>query len=157
MERISLDKDYIENLVFRLNYGQNAPRRIGCELTDSCFKFSPEVISPLLKSFLSILAKKKGIERNLLVKRFIEKKYFILKINISLYYSENLKNFLAEKSPVPLARRGALARSADEKNIISSKNSQFEMNNLAAGLGFEPRIFASRARRATAAPPRNFN
>ncbi len=61
LERISLDKDYIENLVFRLNHSQNTPRRFGYELTELCSKFSPETISSTLKSFLFALAKKKGV------------------------------------------------------------------------------------------------
>jgi hypothetical protein len=61
------------------------------------------------------------------------------------FYSENLKNFLAEKSPASLTRGGASGRSADKKNIISSKNSQFVANNIAAGLGLEPRYYAPEA------------
>jgi hypothetical protein len=45
-----------------------------------------------------------------------------------------MKNFAAQKSPVPPKRDGASARSADKKNIISSKNNQFETNNTAAGI-----------------------
>jgi hypothetical protein len=135
LERISLDKDYIENLVFRLNYGQNTPYRPGYELTDSCSKFSPEGVFSTLKFFLSTLAKKRGIERNLLAKKFIEKIIYSKEnIKISLFYSENLKNFLAEKSPASLTRGGASGRSADGENIISSKNNQFETNNTAAGI-----------------------
>ena len=146
LERISLDKDYIENLVFRLNYGQNTPHRTGYELTDSCSKFSPEGVFSTLKFFLSTLAKKKGVERNLLAKRFIEKIIYSKEnINISLFYSESLKNFLAEKSPASRQRGGASGRSADEKNIIPIKENQFETNNIAAGLGFEPRLMAPKA------------
>ncbi|MGC8651577.1 MAG: recombinase family protein [Minisyncoccia bacterium] len=135
LERISVDNDYIENLVFRLNHIENPPRRIGSELTKSCSKFSPEVISSTLKFFLSNLAKKKGIEKNLLAKKFIEKIIYSKEnIKISLFYSENFKNFLVEKSPARRQRGGASARSADGENLFSSKNNQFEMNNLAAGI-----------------------
>jgi len=57
---------------------------------------------------------------------------FAVKQNI--FYSENFKNFLAEKSPASRQRGGASGRSADRKNIISPKNSQFETNNIAAGI-----------------------
>jgi len=50
------------------------------------------------------------------------------------FYSENLKNFLAEKSPASRQRGGASGRSADEKNIIPIKENQFETNNIAAGI-----------------------
>jgi len=45
-----------------------------------------------------------------------------------------LKNFAAQKSPPPGDRWGASAQSADEENIVSSKNSQFEANNTALKL-----------------------
>jgi hypothetical protein len=85
LERISLDQNYIENLVFRLNHGQNTPRRSGFELTKLCSKFSPEGIFSTLKSFLSILAKKKEMERNFLAKNFFEK---------IIYSKKKCQNFL---------------------------------------------------------------
>ena len=136
LERISLDKDYIENLVFRLNHVSNTPHRTGYELTRLCSKFSPEGVASTLKSFFSIIAKKKGMERNLLAKKFIEKIIYSKEnIKISLFYSEILKNFAAQKSPVPPKRDGASRRSRDWKNLISAKNSQFEANNTAVSFG----------------------
>src|SRR3990172_10537127 len=44
LERISVDKNYIENLVFRLNSDIQAGHRAGYELTDGCSKFSIESI-----------------------------------------------------------------------------------------------------------------
>lgn len=41
---------------------------------------------------------------------------------------------------------GVSARSADNANIFSPKNNQFVANNPAAGLGFEPRFQAPKAR-----------
>jgi len=55
-------------------------------------------------------------------------------LSSKIFYSENLKNFTAQKSPPPGDRWGASAQSADEENIVSSKNSQFEANNTAAGI-----------------------
>ncbi len=87
LERISLDKDYIENLVFRLNHGSNTPRRSGYELTQPCSKFSPEGVYSTLKFFLSTLKNKRGMERNLLAKKFIEKIIYSKEnIKISLFY-----------------------------------------------------------------------
>ena len=117
LERISLDKDYIENLVFRLNYSQNIPRRSGYELREPCSKFSPEGVSSTLKLFLSTLAKKKGIEKNLLAKKFIEKIiYSIENIKISLFYSQNFKDFLVKNS-LPALRRAGLRREAPMRKI----------------------------------------
>jgi len=45
-----------------------------------------------------------------------------------------LKNFAAQKSPALRQQGGASARSADQENLISSKNSQFEADNVAAGI-----------------------
>ena len=51
LERISVDKNYVENLVFRLNNDEQAGHRAGYELTDGCSKFSTERISDTLKIF----------------------------------------------------------------------------------------------------------
>ncbi|MBU3942794.1 zinc ribbon domain-containing protein, partial [Patescibacteria group bacterium] len=34
LERISIDKDYVENFVFKLNHGLNTAHRVGHELTE---------------------------------------------------------------------------------------------------------------------------
>jgi len=133
LERISLDKEYIENLVFRLNHSQNTPRRAGYELKESCSKFSPEGVSSTLKSFISLLKNKKGIERNLLARKFIEKIiYSKEKIEIPIFYTGISENFAAQKSPVPRERDGASRRSRDWENLISAKNNQFVADNTAA-------------------------
>jgi hypothetical protein len=53
LEQISVDKNYIENLVFRLNNDFQSPRRAEYELPEECPKFSTENISNTLKFFLS--------------------------------------------------------------------------------------------------------
>jgi DNA invertase Pin-like site-specific DNA recombinase len=73
LERISFDKNYIENLVFRLNADFQVRHGAGYELTEECFKFSAETIFKTLKFFLSDIKKSKGIERNLIAKKFLEK------------------------------------------------------------------------------------
>ncbi|KKS93989.1 MAG: Resolvase-like protein, partial [Parcubacteria group bacterium GW2011_GWA2_43_13] len=71
LERISVDKNYVDNLVFRLNNDEQAGYRAGYELTDGCSKFSTENLSDTLKFFLAGLKTTKGIERNLFTKRFL--------------------------------------------------------------------------------------
>jgi len=107
LERISLDKNYIENLVFKLNHNldssnpdlknSGSPVGNGLELLGLCSKFSkfdPETIVSILKSFLLFLSQRRGVERNLLVKRFIKEiLYSKENIKINLFYSENLKDF----------------------------------------------------------------
>ena len=92
LKRISIYKNYIENLVFRLNNDLQIPRQTGYELTGSCSKFSVESVSNTLKFFLSGIKNSKGIERNLLAKRFLEK---------ILYSPENIKIRFISRQKTP--------------------------------------------------------
>ena len=65
LERISIDKSYIDNLVFRLNHEFEAGYRDGHELSASCSKISSESISDTLKFFINRLKTTKGIERKI--------------------------------------------------------------------------------------------
>ena len=123
LERISVDSDYIENLVFRLNYelqnnqpnSQNealrTPHEAEYELTPACSKFSQfssEKIAHTLKFFLSALKTKTGVERNLLAKRFLKKiTYSPESIRISFVLGENLFNSLQTENPACEVRGGA--------------------------------------------------
>ena len=121
LERISLDKDYIENLVFKLNHSLKSSKPDlktsgsavgdGLEPSSLCSKFSKfsvETIISILKSFLLFLSQKRGVERNLLVKKFIKDiVYSPETIKITLFYSENLKDFQiseSKESPVLLSQ-----------------------------------------------------
>jgi len=108
LERISMDKDYVENLVFKLNHSLNSskpdlknsgsPHRAGFELRKVCSKFSSEAILSILQSLISALGKRRGVERNLLVKRFIKDIIYSKEnIKITLFYSENLENYENKK------------------------------------------------------------
>ena len=142
LERISLDKNYIENLVFRLNHNLKTPHRTGHEPSHLCSKFSKfslEIITSTLKIFLSTLAKKKGIEKNLLARQFIEKIIYLPEnIKINLFYSENpqdFQNFGDEKSPAPACfagGSGAKIPSEKNQNSIFSKNFQFVSDKTSA-------------------------
>jgi len=126
LERISLDKNYTENLVFRLNHNLNTPREDGIKPSKVCPKFSTETIISILKSLLSSLATKKGTERNLFAKRFIrEIIYSKENIKINLFYSGNFKNFSAGKSPARLQAGGAEIPSDNKENSIFSNELEF--------------------------------
>lgn len=126
LERISSDKNYIENLVFRLNHDITTPTKDGIEPSKLCSKFSVETIISILQSFLSTLSAKKGFERNLFVKRFIKEIIYSKEnIKINLFYSENFKNFWAGKSPARLKAGGAETPSENEENSIFSNKSEF--------------------------------
>jgi len=136
LERISVDKNYIENLVFRLNNDLNSPHRIGYKLKQSCSKFSQfstEKIVNTLKFFLLKLKTKKGIERNLLVKRFLEKiLYSPENIKISFIYRQNPQDFGGTKSPSPPKAGWGESQISGKENSIFAKKSGFVSSKLAA-------------------------
>jgi len=113
LERISLDQDYVNNLVFKLNHDvessnlslKNAypPRRAGLELTEACSKLEPETIVSVLKSFLAFLSQRRGVERNLLAKKFIKSIFYSQEnIKIALFYSGNSRVSLSKENPALL-------------------------------------------------------
>ncbi len=133
LERISIDKSYIDNLVFRLNHEHEAGHRDGHELRASCSKFSSESISDTLKFFLFGLKTTKGIERNLFAKKFLSNIFYSpesIKIRFNLANTAGVARAEARPAP-PKAGLG-------ERTLLSSKN-EFVAFNMAAGLGFEPR------------------
>jgi len=133
LERISVDKNYIENLVFRQNYSLNMPCEDGIEPSGLCSKFSIETIISILQSFLSTLFTKKGFERNLFAKRFIKEIIYSKEnIKITLFYSENFKNFSADKSPARLQAGGAEIPNNNKENSIFSNESEFVSNTTSA-------------------------
>jgi len=126
LERISLDKNYIENLVFKLNHSLNTTSEDGIEPSKVCSKFSIETIISILQSFLFGLATQKGAERNLFAKRFIKEIIYSGKnIEINLFYSGNFKNFSAGKSPARQLAGGAETPSDNKENPIFSNETGF--------------------------------
>jgi hypothetical protein len=123
LERISLDRNYIENLVFRLNHDSKMGYHSGLELTKSCSKFSSDTIQFLLSSLLSLLARQKGIERNILIKKFIKDIiYSKEEIQINLYYSTS---FTSQKYP-SLPLRDGWERVEEKEENLSLKSPDFE-------------------------------
>ncbi len=98
-----------------------------------CFFYlflSSQTLQNILKIFLKSLAQQKGIERNLLIKKFIKNiLYSKDQIQINLYYS---KDFDAFKKFNP-SFRGWVGWRQKEKGISVSfsENPQFVMSNLA--------------------------
>ena len=126
LERISVDKNYIENLVFKLNHSLNMTREDGIEPSKVCSKFSAETIISILQSFLFGLATQKGTERNLLAKRFIKEIiYSGENIKINLFYSGNFKNFSVGKSPARLQAGGAEIPSDNKESLVFSNKTKF--------------------------------
>ncbi len=144
LERISLDKNYVENLIFKLNNSiassnpevkkiESTPRA-GLELTKTCSKLEPEIIFSVLKSFLKLLSKRKGAERNLLAKKFIEKIVYAKEdIEIMLFYGLN--------SQIPEIKNKTASREqgvsnfskSNEKNLLTSQKNKFADDYLGWG------------------------
>ena len=139
LERISVDKNYIENLIFRLNNDIQAGHRAGYELTDGCSKFSTENLSDTLKFFLSGLKTTKGIERNLFAKKFLSNIFYSPEsIKIRFISRQSDGGAVAKRSPAPpLAGLGDLPAGKAGRTLSSSKN-EFVSNFLAPRAGFEP-------------------
>ena len=136
--RILLDKNYIENFVFRLNNDSEARHRNGCELTELCSKFSAENITNTLKFFVDGIKKTKGIERNLFAKKFLSNIFYSPEtIKIRLILPRNGGEAAANASPAPLV-------AGLGERMSSSENFEFVSSDLAAGLGFEPRYSPSK-------------
>jgi len=88
LKTISLDKQYIDNLLFRRNNSisnnnifdssKNPPVlgvsgvRHGVELSRGTSEITPETFSQTLTFFLNSLSQKRGLERNLLCRKFIQ-------------------------------------------------------------------------------------
>ena len=149
LERISLDQDYIDNLVFKLNHNlkslnpefksSSPPHRAGYELTKVCSKLSPETIVSILKSFLSFLSQGRGVERNLLSKRFIKGIFYSKEnIKITLFYSENSKNFLIsgnKESPALLSQGRANFSGRSETSSLPPQENKFVSDYSGSGRG----------------------
>ena len=142
LERISMDDNYIEMLALKLNQSLNTTPLNGSELSKVCSKFSgfePEKITFLLKSFIGELKDKKGIERNLLAKKFIQKiMYSKENIKIALFYAENPKDFprtSQQKSTAPFDRGSAKKFLGLSKNHLISENKEFVSSAIGAGEG----------------------
>ena len=135
LERISVDKNYVDNLVFRLNNDNQTPLRAGYELTDGCSKFSTESISDTLKFFLAGLKTTKGIERNLVAKRFLSNIFYSPKALKSASFPAKAAAKPSRRSPAPLLA------GLGERTFSSSKN-EFVSSFVAPRVGLEPTTIA---------------
>ena len=91
LERISSDRHYIDSLVFKLNNSVSSDRK-GLELNDESSKISSETLKNNLDIFLKDLPKRKGIEKNIWVRKFIKSiVYSKEEIAITLYYARDFE------------------------------------------------------------------
>ncbi|MFP4082419.1 MAG: recombinase family protein [Candidatus Aminicenantes bacterium] len=137
LERISDDKIYLENLIFRLNNDPESGYRSGHELTEECAPPSSQTLQNILKIFLKSLTQQKGIERNLLTKKFIKNiLYSKEQIQINLYYSEDSDTF--KNSILPSGVGSGGDKKEKETSVSLSENPQFVLSRMAPRAGLEP-------------------
>ncbi len=117
LERISVDKNYIENLVFRLNHELQTGYRAGYEPAEEWSKFSTENISDTLKIFLAKLKTTKGIERNLFAKKFLSNIFYSPE-SIKIRFNLVLRGGEAAAKASPAPPQAGLG----ERTLSSSKN-----------------------------------
>jgi len=92
LERISCDKQYIDSLIFKLNFNKEDVRlRLEpSQVSSENVKISPEIFMYTLQQFIKILPQKKGIDKSLWVKKFIKKvDYSKEEIALTVYCREN--------------------------------------------------------------------
>ena len=137
LDRISNDKIYLENLIFRLNNDPESGYRFGHELTQECSPLSSQTLQNILKIFLKSLAQQKGIERNLLIKKFIKDiLYSKEQMQINLYYAEDFEAF---KNSIFPSGIGSGGDKKEKGTFVSlSENPQFVLLNMTPRDGLEP-------------------
>jgi hypothetical protein len=101
LERILADKEYINNLVFKLNNDTQVPLSPGLEPS----KLYYEDLSETLKFFLSEMELKKGMDKNLLAKSTLSSlDYSPERIKISFKTRPNPQDLGVEKGQAPHLR-----------------------------------------------------
>ncbi len=116
LERISLDRQYIDSLIFSLNHRRDGGRigfldssnhikengllrgQPGYELSVEPPKISPEIFAQTLTSRLKSLSNSRGIEKNLLAKKFFKSIIYSKEsIQIGLFYFQPQKEKIASE------------------------------------------------------------
>ena len=135
LERILTDKEYIDNLVFKLNNDTQVPSSSGLELSKLYYKD----VSETLKFFLSEMRLKKGMDKNLLAKSTLSSlDYSPERIKIS-FNTRRVKLGL-KKDPAPhLLARERLGN----RQLVDSTDNQFVSLNSALRITSLPNFIGS--------------
>ena len=132
LERILADKEYIENLVFKLNNDTRVPPSSGLELSKLCY----EDVSETLKFFLSEMKLKKGMDKNLLAKSTLSSlDYSPERIKISFNTRPNPADLGVDKGQAPhlLTSEGL-----GNRLLVGFTDDQFVSYSSAPRPGLEP-------------------
>lgn len=99
LERIAIDKQYLESLIFTLNSGVLGAHS-GVELPSDPLTISPEIVAQTLTHLTKTLPQKRGIDKNLFIKKFIKNIiYSPSQIQINLNYFKDFSANSIEISP----------------------------------------------------------
>ena len=124
------------------------PQGTGFELTQACSKFtkfSAETVVSILKSFLSFLSQRRGVERNLLAKRFIKGIFYSKEnVKITLFYSENSENSETKQSPALLSQGRANFSAGTSASSFPPQENKFVSDYSGCGAWTRTRIRCSR-------------
>lgn len=71
--RVSFDETYIKNLVFSLQNQLPHPGGVRFELSQDVYSLTPEIVQKTLKAFVNACARKTGIEKALMVRKWIQR------------------------------------------------------------------------------------
>ncbi len=147
LRRISLDKHYIDSLIFKLNFEGSRVRQ-GLEPTDLCSK----TIQKNLKELVDYLEKANKIEQALIMRKYIKDiLYSKESIQINLLCHPEVIDRQSIKNPAPLEESGVCGRARAAANptvrVSFQKNSPIGTNraiqNMAPQVGHKPSFTSS--------------
>ena len=119
LERILADKEYINNLVFKLNNDTQIPLSPGLEPS----KLNYEDVSETLKFFLTEMKLKKGLDKNLLAKSTLSSlDYSPERIKISFNTRQNPMDLGVEKGQAPHLRA---SEGLGNRQLVGFADNQF--------------------------------
>jgi site-specific DNA recombinase len=147
LKRISVDKHYIDSLIFKLNF-EGSRVRNGLEPTESCSEIDPKTVQQNLKSLVDYLEKASKIEQALALKNYIKDILYSkdsIQINMLCHTEPITRQSI--KNPDPLsnssvcgwvgaAANPTVSQNSKQKGVIPRNNS---LSNLAPPRGLEPR------------------
>ena len=127
LERISIDRHYIDSLIFRLNNTLSGDRS-EFKLSDVSPKLSGDLFQQTLQCFIKGISERKGIEKNMWAQKFIKEiQYSESDIQINLFYPTSSDNFKSlDFGGQPVRSRGQsldeLTPDVSDSTVRNSKN-----------------------------------
>ena len=147
IKRISLDKSYIDSLIFMFN-SANMPHQNRHELRDDTTLFAPDIFRNTLINFTQENEKSKGIEKGITAKKYIKNiVYSKDEICVSLYYKKMCEG--KEHLNPASGRVGAAAGRIPEFGQKNSSPGNLGRNEVVSRLGLEPSTPALKGRCST--------